>query len=135
MVVLFLSQYQRIRIRERIGQQIFVRICARNLQIEPITPHIDALSKFSSSEDDSSKGVTRLVYSKEDLEARAYVKNLMTKNGLKVREDAMGSIFGRLEGLKKSQKGGGLRGRVWVAHGRDSFEWEVRRSVRGIRRD
>ena len=77
------------------------------LQIEPITPHIDALSKFSSSEDDSSKGVTRLVYSKEDLEARAYVKNLMKKNGLKVREDAMGSIFGRLEGVEKSQKGGG----------------------------
>ena len=76
------------------------------LQIEPITPHIDALSKFSSSEDEL-KGVTRLVYSKEDLEARAYVKNLMKKNGLKVREDAMGSIFGRLEGVEKSQKGGG----------------------------
>ena len=51
--------------------------------------------------------MTRLVYSKEDLEARAYVKNLMKKNGLKVREDAMGSIFGRLEGVEKSQKGGG----------------------------
>jgi hypothetical protein len=73
------------------------------LQIEPITPHIDALSKFSSSEDEL-KGVTRLVYSKEDLEARAYVKNLMKKNGLKVREDAMGSIFGRWKGLKNRRK-------------------------------
>ena len=91
MVVLFfrnISEYNS-------GKDRTTNICpdCAQIQIEPITPHIDALSKFSSSEDDTSKGVTRLVYSKEDLEARAYVKNLMTKNGLKVREDAMGAFL------------------------------------------
>ena len=60
MVVLFLSQYQRIRISGKNRTTNICPNCAR-IQIEPITPHIDALSKFSSSEDDSSKGVTRLV--------------------------------------------------------------------------
>jgi len=82
------------------------------LRIEAITPHIEALSEFSSSIEDARLGVTRLVYTKEDAQAREYVKNLMRKNGLIVREDAMGTIFGRLEGVESKKAREMKRGNV-----------------------
>ena len=68
-------------------------------------------------------GVTRLVYTDDDARAREYVKNLsMQKNGLTVREDAMGTIFGRLS-AERGRKRNETRKRrgIWIAHGRDSF--------------
>lgn len=43
--------------------------------------------------------VTRIVFSERDLEARAWLKALAAAEGLAVREDAVGNIFVRLEGM------------------------------------
>jgi ureidoglycolate amidohydrolase len=43
--------------------------------------------------------VTRVIFSEADLRGRAFVKNLCREAGLKIREDAVGNIFARWEGL------------------------------------
>lgn len=45
--------------------------------------------------------VTRVLFSEADLRARAFVKSLCHEVGLTVREDAVGNIFARWEGLQK----------------------------------
>ncbi|MGE8080018.1 Zn-dependent hydrolase [Peribacillus loiseleuriae] len=60
--------------------------------------HINALSAFTSTPD---KGVTRLTYSKEDVQARNYIKEKMKEYGLIVSEDGFGNIFGKFEGSLK----------------------------------
>jgi allantoate deiminase len=63
-----------------------------------IERHIDSLSEFTAT---PGKGTTRLTYSKEDLQARQYIKETMKEYGLQVREDGFGNIFGKLEGSIK----------------------------------
>jgi allantoate deiminase len=63
-----------------------------------IERHIESLSVFTATPD---KGTTRLTYSKEDLQARQYIKEKMKEIGLQVREDGFGNIFGKLEGTLK----------------------------------
>lgn len=58
---------------------------------------IDELSSFS---DAPSPSVTRVLYTDKDVLARRYVKNLMALAGLTVREDAVGNIFGKWDGLE-----------------------------------
>jgi allantoate deiminase len=65
---------------------------------ERIERHIDSLSEFTAT---PGKGTTRLTYSKEDLQARQYIKETMKDYGLQVREDGFGNIFGKLEGSIK----------------------------------
>jgi allantoate deiminase len=65
---------------------------------ERIERHIDSLSEFTAT---PGKGTTRLTYSKEDLQARQYIKEAMKEYGLQVREDGFGNIFGKLEGSIK----------------------------------
>jgi allantoate deiminase len=65
---------------------------------ERIERHIDSLSEFTAT---PGKGTTRLTYSKEDLQARQYIKEKMKEYGLQVREDGFGNIFGKLEGSIK----------------------------------
>jgi len=60
-----------------------------------IEQHIELLSRFTAT---PGAGVTRLTYSQEDLHARNYIKEAMTKYGLAVTEDGFGNIFGKLEG-------------------------------------
>jgi allantoate deiminase len=60
-----------------------------------IEKHIDALSEFTAT---PGKGTTRLTYSREDLQARNYIKEKMKEIGLAVSEDGLGNIFGKLEG-------------------------------------
>lgn len=60
-----------------------------------IEKHIDDLQKFTAT---PGEGVTRLTYSKEDLEARQYIKEKMEAYGLHVTEDGFGNIFGKLDG-------------------------------------
>ncbi|ARK22301.1 Zn-dependent hydrolase [Sporosarcina ureae] len=62
---------------------------------ERIEQHIDALKQFTAT---PRQGVTRLTYSKEDLQSRNYIKEKMTEYGLVVSEDGFGNIFGKLEG-------------------------------------
>ncbi|ALC89032.1 allantoate amidohydrolase [Bacillus sp. FJAT-18017] len=65
---------------------------------ERIENHIEAISQFTAT---PGKGTTRLTYSKEDLQAREYIKQKMREYGLEVTEDGLGNIFGRLEGTLK----------------------------------
>ena len=51
-----------------------------------------SLAKLSDVE--SGPGVTRLIFTDSDAAGRAYVRSLMEKAELVVREDAMGNIFG-----------------------------------------
>ncbi len=60
-----------------------------------IERHIEAIAEFTST---PGKGTTRLTFSEQDRQARAYIKRVMTEYGLAVREDGFGNIFGRLEG-------------------------------------
>jgi allantoate deiminase len=60
-----------------------------------IEQHIELLSQFTAT---PGQGVTRLTYSKEDLQARNYIKEKMMDYGLTVTEDGFGTIFGKLEG-------------------------------------
>ena len=46
--------------------------------------------------------VTRVLFSDADLKARAFVKKLCAEAGLQLREDAVGNIFARWEGVDKS---------------------------------
>jgi N-carbamoyl-L-amino-acid hydrolase len=46
----------------------------------------------------SATGMQRLAYSKEDIEGRRYITNLMMESDLEVRTDAAGNIIGRREG-------------------------------------
>ncbi|MBC2237057.1 Zn-dependent hydrolase [Listeria innocua] len=63
--------------------------------LERIKKHIENLDRFTAT---PGQGTTRLTYSKEDLGARNYLKEEMAKVGLTVSEDAIGNIYGRLEG-------------------------------------
>lgn len=44
------------------------------------------------------QGLSRLAFSQEEKDARAYVTSLMREVGMSIREDAIGNIIGRLEG-------------------------------------
>lgn len=63
--------------------------------LQRIKNDIEQLSKFNSSPD---RGLTRFSFTKEDREARNYIKNEMKEAGLEVYEDAAGTIFGKLQG-------------------------------------
>ncbi|MCM3728511.1 Zn-dependent hydrolase [Neobacillus cucumis] len=63
-----------------------------------IEEHIETLSKFTAT---PGNGTTRRTYSKEDKQARDYIKDKMMEYGLQVREDGFGNIFGKLEGTLK----------------------------------
>lgn len=55
------------------------------------------ISKFGALKD---RGITRLAYSVEEKQARNYLKDLMHDIGMQIREDAVGNIFGKLEGTE-----------------------------------
>jgi len=63
--------------------------------VERIRRDIDTLAKYSSVQ---SEGCTRFTYTKEFAEARDYIRSEMEKAGLAVREDAVGTVIGRMEG-------------------------------------
>lgn len=58
-----------------------------------IAAHIQKLSKCTAT---PGEGVTRLTYSKEDIQARDYIKSKMKEYNLQVSEDGIGNIFGKL---------------------------------------
>src|ERR1700744_5311711 len=63
---------------------------------------LKTLSRITDCEQDPAKpddvAVTRVVFSENDMKARAWLKDLAADAGLKVREDAVGNTFIRLEG-------------------------------------
>lgn len=70
-----------------------------NINLERVITDIKNLSTFTST---PNLGVTRLSFTKEDREAREYIKSEMNKIGLKVYEDGYSNLFGRLEGTIKN---------------------------------
>ncbi|AFL68114.1 M20 family metallo-hydrolase [Sulfurospirillum barnesii] len=60
-----------------------------------LSEEIKTISRFGAL---PQGGITRLAFSKEEAHAREYVKTLMQAVGMTIREDAIGNIFGRIEG-------------------------------------
>src|ERR671931_707372 len=58
------------------------------------------LQTLASFTDAPPPAVTRIVFSKTDMAARAYIKKLCTAANLVVREDAIGNTFARWTGLE-----------------------------------
>ena len=62
---------------------------------ERLNREIDALAAFSA---DEAPAVTRVVFSEQDKQARAWLKDLCREADLEVREDAVGNSFARWHG-------------------------------------
>ncbi len=56
------------------------------------------LAKLATFSEAPAPAVTRILYTKQDLEARAYFKGLCLEAGLELREDALGNTFVRWTG-------------------------------------
>ena len=65
--------------------------------LKNIHQHLKELASFSSS---GGEGVTRILYSPEDIQARQYLKDLCQHHGLQVREDNIGNTFIRWVGTE-----------------------------------
>jgi ureidoglycolate amidohydrolase len=64
---------------------------------------LQTLATFTDSEPaDDGTAVTRVVFSADDLRARAWLKALATAEGFQVRDDAVGNIFIRWAGTEPS---------------------------------
>jgi ureidoglycolate amidohydrolase len=62
---------------------------------------LEELARFTSVEQPpQGTAVTRVVFSEDDLRARAWLKQLGTSAGLAIREDAVGNTFFRWEGTE-----------------------------------
>jgi ureidoglycolate amidohydrolase len=68
-----------------------------DIDIARLQKEMDALALISEN---PAPVVTRVLFSKADLAARAMVKDLCRQASLAVREDAMGNIFARWEGTR-----------------------------------
>src|SRR5579871_1695334 len=64
-----------------------------------LTRELNELARFTSVEQPAhGTAVTRVVFSEDDLLARAWLKDLAATEGLTIREDAVGNTFFRWEG-------------------------------------
>ena len=65
-----------------------------NIQIDlpRLTAELERLSRFSDAD---APAVTRVLFTQQDLKARAYFRDLCTEANLAIREDAAGNIFAR----------------------------------------
>src|SRR5580693_8404693 len=66
-----------------------------NIDTSRLIRELETLAAFS---DAPSPAVTRVVFSEQDLRARAWLKQLYAEAGLRVREDAVGNTFARWQG-------------------------------------
>ena len=73
-----------------------------SVDVETLPAQLLELSRLSSAE--PSTGVTRLIFTEDDVAARDYVKARMADAGLEIREDAMGNIFGRWSALSPASR-------------------------------
>lgn len=62
-----------------------------------VQTQIEALAKFGATLDG---GITRLLYTEEWLAAQQFLKNKFTTLGMTTKFDAVGNLFGRIEGTK-----------------------------------
>ena len=74
---------------------------AKHLAIDSarLMRELETLSRFTSAEQsEDGTAVTRVVFSEDDLRARAWLKDLASSEGLKIHEDAVGNTFFRWAG-------------------------------------
>ena len=64
-------------------------------KVERIQRDIETLAQYSQVQ---GIGCTRYTYTKEFAQARDYIVSQMKAAGLSVREDAVGTVIGRMEG-------------------------------------
>lgn len=62
-----------------------------------IKKHLTKLSEFNT---DSGEGLTRFTFTKEEEQAREYLKNELKEIGVEAYEDQAGNLFGRIVGEK-----------------------------------
>lgn len=69
----------------------------RNLRVDStrLQNEIDELATYS---DVPAPNVTRILFTPIELQARQYIRDLMSEAGLTIHEDAVGNIFGRWDG-------------------------------------
>jgi N-carbamoyl-L-amino-acid hydrolase len=67
------------------------------VDIDRVMAELDALARRS---DATAPAVTRVLYTDADLAARALIKDLCAEAGLTLREDPIGNMFARWEGLR-----------------------------------
>jgi N-carbamoyl-L-amino-acid hydrolase len=73
------------------------------IDVERLQYELAQLARFTHVEpSQSGTAVTRIVFTPDDLAARAWLKALAREAGLAVREDAVGNTFCRLEGTEPS---------------------------------
>lgn len=60
-----------------------------------VSRELEALAGFSAA---PAPAVTRVLFTEQDLAARAYLKGLFAEAGLAIRQDAVGNLFARWEG-------------------------------------
>jgi hypothetical protein len=63
------------------------------VNVSRVVGQLDVLSKFN---DAKLPSVTRVLYTRRDVEAREYIRKLVVETGLLLREDPVGNIFARL---------------------------------------
>ena len=68
---------------------------SRHINAQRLQSNLEKLSEFGRNPEG---GVTRLGFSKTEIDARTYAMGLMKEAGLEVRVDAAGNIFGRRAG-------------------------------------
>ncbi|XP_047179114.1 ureidoglycolate hydrolase [Vigna umbellata] len=73
------------------------QLTSLSVDAQALQNQIDELAAFSDS---PAPSVTRVLFTDKDVLGRNYVKTQMELAGLSVREDAVGNIFGRWEGLE-----------------------------------
>lgn len=72
-----------------------------NVDGERLAREMDTLSSFTQAEQtvrEGERAVTRVVFTEDDQQARAWLKTLYAEAGLQVREDAVGNTFARWVG-------------------------------------
>lgn len=69
---------------------ILEKASSQNIQAD-----LEHLSQFNST---PGEGITRILFTDPEIKARGYIKSRMKELGFSVREDAIGNIFGKLNG-------------------------------------
>src|SRR3954451_16710898 len=65
------------------------------VDVNRVVGELEQLARFSDAE---GPGITRVVFTPVDLEARRWLKERFLEAGLQVREDAVGNTFARWNG-------------------------------------
>lgn len=81
-----------------LSKELLMKDLFQGASTENIKMWLETIDLFNSTPE---FGTTRVLFTKEELGAREYVKDEMKKIGLTVSEDAIGNIFGVLEGEER----------------------------------